>query len=58
MKDAILNGQSAEIVAEHQSCQAEIVVDEALRDRHYGSLQGQKWIGEHDIPDDAESQDS
>lgn len=58
VKDVILNRQSAEIVAEHRSCQAEIVVDEALRDRHYGSLQGRKWIGEHDIPDDAESQES
>lgn len=36
-KDVILNRQSAEIFAEHRSCQAEIVVDEALRDRHYGS---------------------
>jgi hypothetical protein len=34
------------------------VVDDALRDRYYGSLQGEKWIGEHGIPDDAESQNS
>jgi hypothetical protein len=55
-KEVRINSQTAEIIASHPA-HGDLVVSHELRDRYYGSLQGELWEGEHLIPQDAESEE-
>ena len=53
----VADRQTAEIIAKHPA-HGDLVISHELRDRHYGSLEGELWDGGDIVPEDAETQES